>query len=167
MDLDGTWTGDDTTGKYTAHSAGTGDIEPDIWVGRIATNKLSSSQTGKTEGNLLVNYFTRNHNYRTGTLSLPQHKGLIYNSSDKNLKEAYFSPLPSESSTNFLGELSTGYEWTHLEGSSPAAKKPAEKFVFANSKEEITYKNIKRPTLKLFFTLYSALTPGRIPQLTI
>lgn len=143
------------TDMYFMDMDGEGSTSPEIWVGRLATNKLSSGKTGKTEGKLLQDYFTRNHNYRVGALSLPQHKGLVYDSSDTNLQNAYSSYSPY--STDFSGKLSEGYEWIHLEGSlsTTTAAKAAQKFVFSNG-DAITYSAIKKKNPQVvFYTLFS------------
>lgn len=73
-DLDGSWYDNDGNGLFDQHSSGSGDIYPDIWVGRLYTSRL----TYDNEPRLINNYFSRNHDYRTGTLTLPN-KGLVYN----------------------------------------------------------------------------------------
>jgi hypothetical protein len=70
MDLDGIWTDTDNNGKYDQH---TGDRVPEIWVGRIKVPDMAKSE----EVSLIQNYFDKNHNYRTGVLSLPD-RALIY-----------------------------------------------------------------------------------------
>lgn len=65
MDLDGAWIDSDGNGKYDAHYDGSGDQEPEIWVGRLTASPLSGDEV-----TLLQNYFAKNHGYRTGELSL-------------------------------------------------------------------------------------------------
>ncbi len=70
MDLNGIWLDSDNDGKYDAH---TGNVNPEIWVGRIYSRPL----TWDSEIRLLKNYFRKNHLYRTGSLSVP-HRALSY-----------------------------------------------------------------------------------------
>ena len=62
MDLDGTWTDSDNDGIFDGHS---GNVEPEIWVGRLKPSILGNEIAN------LQNYFNKNHNYKTGSLSLP------------------------------------------------------------------------------------------------
>lgn len=74
MDVDGTWS--DTTNN-TWYDTHTGDVAPEIWVGRMTTSRLTSLHSGRTEAGLLDSYLQRNHAYRQGTLRLPE-QGLAY-----------------------------------------------------------------------------------------
>ncbi|WP_423735977.1 C25 family cysteine peptidase [Chitinophaga caseinilytica] len=60
MDTNGTWTDTDADGKYNAVS---GDVTPEIWIGRVWTPTL-----GGNDATLINNYFDRNHLFRTGNL---------------------------------------------------------------------------------------------------
>ena len=73
-DLDGEWVDNDSAdGLFDAHNNGTGDIFPEIWVGRICPESLN-----KTDHlTAYQNYFARNHAYRTGQLTRP-HSQLVY-----------------------------------------------------------------------------------------
>jgi hypothetical protein len=68
MDLDGGWIDSDTDGLYDEHTDGTGDMEADIWVGRLFA--LNLTYHGATEVAMMNNYFDKNHQYRTGELRL-------------------------------------------------------------------------------------------------
>ena len=78
MDLNGTWTdnyqksGDNlvpgSDGIFDGHS---GSVSPEIFVGRLYPITLGN------EGGLLKNYFNKDHNYRTGALTLPD-TALLY-----------------------------------------------------------------------------------------
>ncbi len=70
MDLNGTWLDTMTTGngKYDGH---TGNINPEIYVGRLMTTGIG------TDTVLLKNYFRKNNAYRYDTLSL-QHRALFF-----------------------------------------------------------------------------------------
>ena len=69
MDLNGIWTDTDNDGKYDQHS---GDRAPEIWIGRIKASGMSGNEVS-----LIQNYFDKNHDYRTGALSLPN-RALVY-----------------------------------------------------------------------------------------
>jgi hypothetical protein len=82
MDLDGSWT---SSGAYgflpDTHAAGTGDIGPDIFFGRLTTWNMTLLHPGRTEASLLNAYFAKNHAYRTGALTVPR-TGLVYTEDD-------------------------------------------------------------------------------------
>jgi len=65
MDLDGDWGDANGDGMLDSHLGAT---EPEIWVGRLTPSHL----TWGNEENLLRGYFTKDHQYRTSELSLPQ-----------------------------------------------------------------------------------------------
>jgi hypothetical protein len=75
MDLDGLWLDKDGDGLYDGHRKGTGNLKPEIWVGRLYTSTLHIG--GENEVSLIKNYFDKNHRYRTGTLPLNK-RALIY-----------------------------------------------------------------------------------------
>lgn len=75
MDLDGAWIDNDGNDFYDDHNDGTGDVEADVWVGRIYASTLSIQ--GKSEEQLLHEYFVKNHEYRMGNLSLYD-RALLY-----------------------------------------------------------------------------------------
>ena len=76
MDLDGKWTdGSPLNGIFDGHSAGSGDIQADIWVGRIYASSVTIP--GQTETSLVQNYLDRNHAYRMGNISL-LNRSLVY-----------------------------------------------------------------------------------------
>jgi len=66
MDLDGLWSDQDADGLLDSHVAGTGDLGPEIWVGRLTFSPLT--QTAASEADLLTEYFERDHMYRVGQL---------------------------------------------------------------------------------------------------
>jgi len=60
MDLDGTWSDPDGDGRLDDH---TGNVDPEIWVGRIWTPTANGN-----DATLINNYFARNHKFRVGML---------------------------------------------------------------------------------------------------
>lgn len=73
-DLDGEWVDlDPSDGLFDSHNNGTGDIFPEIWIGRICSESLNNTN----HLTAYIEYFSRNHAYRTGQLSRP-HSQLVY-----------------------------------------------------------------------------------------
>lgn len=78
MDLDGFWFDANppfplNDGIIDVHDNSTGDLYPEIWIGRINPECLTLSNYTQT----YKDYFNRNHAYRIGSLSRP-HKALLY-----------------------------------------------------------------------------------------
>lgn len=74
QDVDGTWADVNSNGKYDSH---TGNVAPEIWVGRLLTHKLTSLHGGRTEAGMLNEYFTKNHAYRYNEMRVSE-DGLAY-----------------------------------------------------------------------------------------
>ncbi len=117
MDLDGNWIDSDNDGLYDNH---TGDVQPEIWVGRIYAGRLHLSD----EINLYKRYFDKNHSYRTGNLPLP-HRALSFVDDDWSYWTTCYTDLVYPSVTvvnndnqttarNYRSHLLNGYEWIHL-----------------------------------------------------
>ncbi len=114
MDMDGTWSDPDADGLYESYSNG----GPEIWVGRLTPTYLTFGGTA----DLLNDYFSRNHAYRTGALSLPD-RALAYEEAFTGLT-GYLGNLYSTvvlkndsvatNADDFKAELMNGYEWVHL-----------------------------------------------------
>ncbi len=63
MDLDGYWEDSDDNGSYDIHDDGSGDMEPDIYFGRLPAHNLNLCGAE----DVLVNaWFERDHDYRAG-----------------------------------------------------------------------------------------------------
>lgn len=60
MDTNGTWTDPDGDGKFSGH---TGNLDPEIWVGRLYT-----PTDGGNDAKLINDYFSRNHQFRIGEM---------------------------------------------------------------------------------------------------
>ena len=73
MDLDGNWQDNNSDGIYEVHTAGTGDMAPEVYIGRLHAQLLSYD----TEANMINDYFTKDHAYRLGQLTQPW-RGLEY-----------------------------------------------------------------------------------------
>lgn len=73
-DLDGEWVDNDVAdGLFDAHNNGTGDVFPEIWIGRICPESLNNTN----HLTAYQSYFARNHAYRTGKLTRPDSQ-LVY-----------------------------------------------------------------------------------------
>ena len=118
MDLDGTWTDAEPDGLYDDH---TGDVAPEIWIGRVKADDMFDP-----EDDLIENYFDKNHDYRTGSLSLPQ-RALEYVDDDwagwggiwdPAIENAYPTKTLIEdattNSTNYVAILPSGWSFVHL-----------------------------------------------------
>lgn len=73
MDLDGNWEDRDKDGIYEIHTAGSGDMAPEIYVARIYASTLSYD----SEDNMVNDYLKKVHLYRKGELTQPR-RGLEY-----------------------------------------------------------------------------------------
>lgn len=129
MDLDGNWIDSDGDDVYDKHRSGDGDLGPEIWVGRLWASTMTGNET-----KLLINYFDKNHRFRTGELTLPR-RALAYFDDDfvssadnvnSSLRMIYGNEttkvtLVTELNTTRAADYKTrlndtsGYEWLHLE----------------------------------------------------
>ncbi|MCK4332384.1 MAG: hypothetical protein KAV40_02265 [Thermoplasmatales archaeon] len=73
MDLDGNWEDNDLDGVYEIHTAGDGDMGPEVYVGRIYAYTL----TYDTEATMVNEYLAKVHAYRSDELEQPW-RGLEY-----------------------------------------------------------------------------------------
>jgi hypothetical protein len=73
MDLDGSWVDTNDDGVYDEHTAGDGDMDPEIYVGRIDAYTLDYD----TEATMVNEYLEKVHAYRVGALVQPW-RGLEY-----------------------------------------------------------------------------------------
>ena len=73
MDLDGNWEDNDLDGDYEVHTAGDGDMGPEIYIGRIYAHTLNYD----TEANMVNDYLSKAHAFRTGELT-QEWRGLEY-----------------------------------------------------------------------------------------
>ena len=71
-DLNGEWTDTNESGAYDRHEPGDGDLDPQIWLGR-----LSMKTDWAEEIELYRNYFEKVREYRKGELTVDQ-EGLLY-----------------------------------------------------------------------------------------
>ena len=126
-DLDGEWVDNDVAdGLFDAHNNGTGDIYPEIWIGRICPESLNNTD----HLTAYQNYFARNHAYRTGQLTRP-HSQLVYIDDDWATSQqlvdewlgdmtAYSNitcislPTTTTTATDYKNKLTQIYEFVHV-----------------------------------------------------
>ena len=126
-DLDGEWVDNDIAdGLFDAHNNGTGDIFPEIWVGRICPESLNNTD----HLTAYQDYFARNHAYRTGQLTRP-HSQLVYIDDDWATSQqlvdewlgdmtAYSNitcislPANTTTATDYKNKLTQIYEFVHV-----------------------------------------------------
>ncbi|MDJ0839157.1 MAG: hypothetical protein QNK37_21755 [Acidobacteriota bacterium] len=100
MDTNGTWTDPDGDGRFETHS---GDLDPEIWVGRLYTPTNNGNDTA-----LLNDYFNRNHRFRLGELG-HAHSALAYVDDDwTGFGDCAFSTmLPPSVITQYTNPMTT------------------------------------------------------------
>jgi hypothetical protein len=117
MDLDGSY--QFNLSGVDKHTAGSGDVGPEIYVSRITTGNLSGV-TGTDEATAIENYFARNHAYRTGQLVF-ENRGIVFADDDwhdsdaaemQNLYSEVLSinNLADTDKATYLNTLSLNYE---------------------------------------------------------
>jgi hypothetical protein len=117
MDLDGTWSDRDADGFYDNFR---GDLEPEVWSGRISPSACLFGD----EITLLNRYFNKNHDYRTGNLSLPDRALGYFELNWYPQMQTYMNGVygdvtiyADENQTtayHYKETLGQGYEWVHL-----------------------------------------------------
>ncbi|MHA1235416.1 MAG: C25 family cysteine peptidase [Promethearchaeota archaeon] len=122
-DLDGEWVDNDIAdGLFDSHNNGTGDVYPEIWVGRICPESLNNTD----HLSAYRNYFARNHAYRTGQLTRP-HSQLVYIDDDWSAwTSAWLGDMTAYSNitcistnaittaTDYKTRLTHSYEFVHV-----------------------------------------------------
>jgi hypothetical protein len=73
MDLDGNWQDNNGDGIYEIHTAGSGDMAPEVYIGRIYAHTLPYG----SESKMVNDYFAKVHAYRSYELTQPW-RGLEY-----------------------------------------------------------------------------------------
>ncbi len=134
MDLDGYWFDayppyPMNDGIIDSHSAGTGDVYPEIWIGRINPECLNN--LGISHIQAYKDYFKKNHEYRIGNLTRPDHALLYIDDDWANIQSSMYNDFNSSNCfstiTNIYNPLMTtnidyennqitsaSYKWVHL-----------------------------------------------------
>ncbi|MDH4196865.1 MAG: C25 family cysteine peptidase, partial [Candidatus Aminicenantes bacterium] len=84
MDMDGLWEDRDHNGKYDTHTSGSGDVQPELFVGRIDASTMAAYGN---EVELFCAYMDKDHLYWTGQIRLPNY-GLVYTDHDWATEDA-------------------------------------------------------------------------------
>ena len=124
MDMNGLWTNPDGDFDLDSHSNGTGDMYPEIFVGRINPRPVNNTH----EVTLLQKYFQRNHDYHAGN-SILYNNSLMYIDDDweswshewkgdllylYNNITLINNTIETTNSTNYLKEIIKPYDWGHM-----------------------------------------------------
>jgi hypothetical protein len=88
MDLDGEWLDTDGDGIYETHTAGTGDMGPEVYIGRLYTSTL----TYEDEISMIRSYLKKAHFYRNGELTMDW-KALEYVDEDWYTMDIYLDAI--------------------------------------------------------------------------
>jgi len=105
MDLDGTWEDKDSDGDYEIHTAGNGDMGPEVYVGRIYAYSLNYD----TEEKMVNDYLKKIHSYRTGNL-VQGWKSLEYIDEDWYNMDVYLRYIYGEDVNRFSSGFNTTAE---------------------------------------------------------
>ncbi len=122
MDLNGNFYDNDSDGKFDDH---VGDINPEIYIGRLTASPLTYD--GANEVDLVNNYFAKNHQFRTGGL-ITNTRALVFIDDDWEYDGEYIDDCleyiycqsnmindpPITIASNYILELSAGYEFVHV-----------------------------------------------------
>ncbi len=109
MDLDGQWLDTNGDGIYELHSAGSGDMAPEVYVARIDAHML----TYDTEAAMVNEYFAKAHAYRMGLLNEPW-RGLEYVEEDWYDMEVNMNLVYGSNVTRFdYGYFTTADDYLH------------------------------------------------------
>ena len=107
MDLDGNWEDSDLDGIYEKHTAGNGDVGPELYVGRIYAHSL----TYDTEANMVNDYLAKAHAYRIGKLTQPW-RGLEYIDEDWYSMDVCLNRIYEDNVTHYdNGYFTTGEDY--------------------------------------------------------
>jgi len=143
MDLDGSWQDTDKDGDYDSHNPGIGDMGPEIYVGRIYASSLKYD----SEKNIINDYFSKVHSYRTGKLWQPW-RGLEYVEEDwydmdVNLDNIYNDDITRydygfyTTAQDYLNQMSLGQHFVQVcvhsySGGHYFSTRPTESVVYAH-----------------------------------
>jgi hypothetical protein len=107
MDTDGLWEDTDNDGDYESHTAGSGDMGPELYVSRLFTSPLDWND----EESLIIDYFDKVHQYYTGDLVVPW-RGLEYVEEDWYDMDIYLDLIFDENISHYdYGYFTTGKDY--------------------------------------------------------
>jgi hypothetical protein len=109
MDLDGVWLDTNNDGIYDSHSDGSGDMGPEVYVGRIHAYSLSY----ESEAVMVNDYLSKVHAYRRGDLS-QSWSGLEYIDEDWYSMDVSLNSVYGENITRYdLGYFTTASDYVN------------------------------------------------------
>ncbi len=120
MDVDGNWEDRDKDGVYEIHTSGSGDLGPELFIGRIYAYTLDYD----TEVNLINLYLEKAHEYRLGQISQPW-RALEYVEEDwfdmdVNLKDIYLQNVTRHDhgfltrAADYLNQINLGQHFVQV-----------------------------------------------------
>ncbi|HEC80877.1 MAG TPA: hypothetical protein ENI42_00410, partial [Thermoplasmatales archaeon] len=143
MDLDGLWIDSDSDGIYDGHEAGTGDMGPEVYVGRLFVSTLSWA----SEAGMINDYLEKVHRYRLGELVVPW-RGLEYVDEDWYNMEVHLDDIYGKNvsrydlgyhttAQDYLGKLEQGQHFVQVcahsfSGGHHFGTRPTEAVAYAN-----------------------------------
>lgn len=105
MDLDGSWVDSNNDGVYESHTKGSGDMGPELYVGRL----YASSLNWNTEEFMIADYLDKTHQYRTGSLYTPR-RGLEYIDEDWHSMNVFLNKVYNDNISHYDFGYSTTAE---------------------------------------------------------
>ena len=144
MDIDGNWEDNNNDDIYESHSAGSGDMGPELYVARL----FASSLQWNDEQTMISDYFEKVHQYHTESLSVPW-KGLEYIEEDwytmeVNLNEIFEGNIShydfgyETTASDYLNTLEEGHHFVTVcahsyPGGHHFSRRPTEAVTYAHS----------------------------------
>ncbi|MFX0069001.1 MAG: C25 family cysteine peptidase [Promethearchaeota archaeon] len=162
MDLDGNWTNPDGDQTYNTHTNTTGDLHPEIFIGRLNPYCLNVSNPTT----LLRNYFQRNHLYRNNSMTRYDSSLLYVDDDFESVSDEWMQDMlnlysnitllnntyTTTNATDYIGELAKHYEFVHSFIHSDSVK---HYFSPHPSAGQVNYTQIRNVDNKaLFYNLY-------------
>ena len=107
MDKNGTWDDPDQDGKFSGHS---GNVNPEIWIGRLWTPTSNGNDAA-----MINDYLARNHRFRCGDLGHAR-SALAYVDDDwQGFDDCAFDEMfPSSEITKYTNPMVTDRDWSHF-----------------------------------------------------
>lgn len=143
MDVDGSWIDANNDDIYDTHTAGSGDMGPELYVSRLFTTTLDWAD----EETLLLDYFDKIHKYNTGNLTVPW-RGLEYIDEDWYNMDIYLNTIFDDvrhydfgyetTGVDYLSNLERGYHFVTVcahsySGGHHFGKRPTEAVTYAHA----------------------------------
>ncbi|MBS3801587.1 MAG: hypothetical protein KGY65_02425 [Candidatus Thermoplasmatota archaeon] len=143
MDVDGNWEDNNNDDIYESHSAGTGDMGPELYVARLFASSLQYND----EQTMISDYFEKIYQYNLGSLSVPWN-GLEYieedwYTMDVNLNEIFDEDISrydfgyQTTASHYLNILEEGHHFVTVcahsyPGGHHFSRRPTEAVTYAH-----------------------------------